>query len=100
MSRLSGWNLDVPRVRFTHHLRRFFPSLEEGPVEGETVAGVVRTLDRRYPGLAAYLVDDRGALRKHVNIFVGGELVVDRERLTDPTGSEEEVFILQALSGG
>lgn len=90
----------VPRVRFTHHLRRFFPTLEEGVVEGDTVAGVVRTLDRRYPGLAAYLVDDRGALRKHVNIFVGDDLIADRERLTDSTSPEAEVFILQALSGG
>lgn len=90
----------MPRVRFTHHLRRFFPALEEGPIEGETVADVVRGLDRKFPGLAAYLVDDRGSLRKHVNIFVQGEAVVDRVGLTDSTRSEDEVFILQALSGG
>jgi hypothetical protein len=81
-------------------LRRFFPALEEGRVGGETVAGVVRELDLRYPGLAGYLVDDRGALRKHVNIFVRGEPVADRNGLTDPTHPEDEVFILQALSGG
>jgi hypothetical protein len=90
----------MARVRFTHHLRRFFPALEEGSIEGDTVAGVLRGLDQRFPGLAAYLVDDRGALRKHVNVFVRGEPVVDRVGLTDPTRPEDEVFILQALSGG
>ncbi len=32
----------------------------------------------RHPGLAAYIVDERGALRKHVNIYVDSELVRDR----------------------
>jgi sulfur-carrier protein len=90
----------VPKVRFTPHLRRFFPKLEEGPVEGVTVAEVIRALDQKHPGLAAYLVDDRGSLRKHVNVFLREEPVRDRDRLSDGVAPSDEVFILQALSGG
>jgi hypothetical protein len=90
----------MPRVQFTRHLKRFFPALEEMDVPGETVADVVAALDRAHPGLAGYLLDDRGALRKHVNIFVGQDLVQDRARLTDPIPEGAVVFVMQALSGG
>jgi molybdopterin synthase sulfur carrier subunit len=92
----------VPRVELTPHLRRYFPSLPEAPfsLEGRTVAEVVRALDARYPGIGGYIVDDRGALRRHVNIFVGPSRVKDRDALSDGVADDGEVFILQALSGG
>jgi molybdopterin converting factor small subunit len=91
----------MPRVRFTRHLERFFPDLgEEEWVSAATVSEVVAGLDRLHPGLAAYIVDERGALRPHVNIFLGDSQVQDRERLADPVGDDDTVFILQALSGG
>lgn len=93
----------MPRVQFTRHLFRFFPALAaagEIQVAGETVAEVVAALDRRFPGLAGYIVDERGSLRKHVNIFVGSEFIRDRERLLDPVEPDSEVSIFQALSGG
>lgn len=90
----------MPRVRFTHHLRRYFPDLDEMDVPGDTVADVVRELDRRHPGLAAYLVDERGALRKHVNVFVDRELVRDRARLGDAVTAGSVLDVIQALSGG
>jgi sulfur-carrier protein len=97
---LVGYNPAVPRVQFTPHLRRFFPDLEDTEVEGATVADVVAALERRHPGLAGYIVDDRGALRKHVNIFVGETRIRDRSALTDAVARDAQVFILQALSGG
>lgn len=90
----------MPRVRFTNHLRRYFPDLEDLDVPGDTVAAVVRELDRRHPGLASYLVDERGALRKHVNVFVDQELVRDRARLGDAVSAGSVLDVIQALSGG
>jgi molybdopterin synthase sulfur carrier subunit len=90
----------MPRLRFTPHLRRFFPGLAECDLPASTVAETIRALDQLHPGLAGYLIDDQGSLRRHVNVFVRGELVRDRVRLTDATGPDDEVFILQALSGG
>lgn len=90
----------MPQVRFTRNLQRFFPGLQEEQVDGSTVAEVIAALDARYNGLASYLVDERGALRKHVNIFVNDELVADRTTLQDPVGEKCQVHVIQALSGG
>ena len=91
----------MPRVQFTSHLRRFFPDLgHDEEIAATTVAELVSALNDRYPGLADYVVDERGALRQHVNIFIGEERVRDRAGLSDPLDPRSQVFILQALSGG
>lgn len=90
----------MPSVVLTPHLRRFFDVPEGIRVEGETVAQVVAALDARWPGLAFYVTDERGSLRKHVAVWVDGRRVVDRERLSDPVETNARVTILQALSGG
>jgi sulfur-carrier protein len=90
----------MPQVRFTSHLSKFFPGLGPTAVAGGTVADVVAQLDEQYPGIAAYIVDDHGSLRKHVNIFVGESLVRDRAALGDAVGETDEIYVMQALSGG
>lgn len=91
----------MPQVTLTRHLQRFFPTLnvvEEVP--GATVREILDELDRRYPGFAAYIVDETGRLRRHVNVFVREEPIVDRDALTDAVGPNDKVHILQGLSGG
>jgi sulfur-carrier protein len=90
----------MPRVSFTPHLRRFFPNLDECDVDAATVRAVVDELERRHPGLASYIVDETGRLRRHVNIFVGDEPIYDRANLSDAVAADGRVFIAQALSGG
>ena len=91
----------MPQVKFTRHLQRFFPDLKlVETVPGQTVAEVVAALNARYPGLADYIIDERGALRRHVNIFIGETLIHDRRHLQDSVAEQDRVFILQALSGG
>lgn len=90
-------------VKFTRHLIRFFPQLEgaaSAEAEGETVAQIITDLNLRFPGLAEYIVDERGRLRKHVNIFLNEALIVDRDTLSDPVQSGDKLYIFQALSGG
>lgn len=50
--------------------------------------------------LRGYVVDERGSLRKHMSIFVDGELIVDRRELSDAVAPESEIYVMQALSGG
>jgi sulfur-carrier protein len=92
----------VATVELTRHLFAFFPHLEskEIEVEAETVAEVVREMERLAPGFSFYVCDERGRLRRHVNIFIGDERVADRERLSDSVAPGARVFIMQALSGG
>jgi len=90
----------MPLVRCTPHLQRFFPGLGEERVPGTTAAAAIAALDARYPGLARYVLDDQGALRPHVNVFIGKEPVRDRKGLSDPVAENAELTIMQALSGG
>jgi hypothetical protein len=90
----------MAHVTFTPHLQRFFPSLAECDIDGATVRAVIDELERRHPGLASYIVDEVGRLRRHVNVFVGDEPIRDREALSDPLTPGTRVFIVQALSGG
>lgn len=90
----------MARVQFTRHLRLHFPALADVDVPGRTLAEIVERLDELHPGLRGYLVDDRGALRMHVNLFVNEEILRDRAGLTDPVSDGDRVFVMQALSGG
>ena len=70
------------------------------PLAGSTVAEVLADLERRAPGIEFYVCDELGRLRRHVNIFVDGEMIVDRKRLSDRVSEGTRVLIMQALSGG
>lgn len=90
----------MPQVNFTSALKRFYPKLDKQIVAGETVAELLNTLDDRFPGLKDYVVDERGQLRQHVNIYIGDQLVQDTETLKDQVKETDEILIFQALSGG
>ena len=87
-------------VKFTTHLQRYFPTLTETPVQANTVAEAIRAINDVYPGIATYIVDERGTLRKHVIIFIDGEQIMDRTHLQDPVSEASQVYVFQALSGG
>jgi len=90
----------MAKVSFTSALKRFYPDLQPLELSVQTVAEVIPALEQRYPGLTDYLVDEQGQLRKHVNIFIGEQLVEDTIRLTDAVQENDEILIFQALSGG
>lgn len=90
----------MPKANFTYALKRFFPGIEETDVKSGTVKEILTELEIAYPGLSGYIVDDQGRLRQHVNVFVDGSLIKDREALSDEVGEKGEVYFMQALSGG
>ena len=47
-----------------------------------------------------YVLDDQGALRQHMMVFVDGQPVRDRKSLGDAVGEHAEIYVMQALSGG
>ena len=57
------------------------------------------TVFAQNPRLKSYIVDDQERLRKHVTIFLNGEMLTDR-RLNHPVGPTDEIYVFQALSGG
>ena len=89
----------MPRVTFTSNLRRLV-ECPPAEVPGTTVGEALEAVFARTPLLRGYIVDDQGALRRHVVVFVGGEPVRDRVRLTDKVAPGAEIAVMQALSGG
>ncbi|MBS1785035.1 MAG: MoaD/ThiS family protein [Acidobacteria bacterium] len=89
----------MPRVVFTGNLQRHVacpPS--EG--KGTTVREVLASVFAKYPKAEGYVLDEHGALRHHMVVFVDGVAVSDRARLSDSVGPHSEIFVMQALSGG
>ena len=90
----------MARVSFTYALKRFFPGIGTSEISGATVREILSNLEQNYPGLSSYIVDDQGRVRQHVNIFVNNQLIEDRIALSDQVGDRDEVYFMQALSGG
>ena len=98
----------MPRVSFTSHLSRHLDAEageageagETGETGGASVREVLESVFADNPRLRSYICDEQGALRKHVNIFVAGRPVADREGLTDAVAHSDEIHVMQALSGG
>jgi sulfur-carrier protein len=86
----------MPTVTFTPVLRRFL-RVNEMRVDGATVGAALAAIFAEHPALRGYVLDDQGALRRHVAIYVKGELV---RGLGDAVGEDDEIHVFQALTGG
>lgn len=89
----------MPRVSFTSNLARHRDA-SDATAEGGSVAEVLDGVFARDPLLRSYVLDDQGRLRRHVNVYLNGAMIADRRRLSDPVGADDEIYVLQALSGG
>lgn len=87
----------MARLIFSENFRRHLSQMPEH-AEADTVIAALRKA--MTPTDLSYVVDERGSLRQHINIFIDGETVIDRQGLTDPVGPDSEVCVMQALSGG
>lgn len=92
----------MPTVEMTRHLYRFFPQLENRTiaVPAGSVAEVLHAVNDMAPGFSDYVLDERGALRMHVNLCINDAVVIDRKTLSDRVPEDGTVYIFQALSGG
>jgi hypothetical protein len=89
----------VATVVFTPNLKRHVECPTED-VAGASVRAVLDTVFAQNPRLRGYVLDDQGALRKHMIVFVDGQQISDRDQLSDPVRPASEVYVMQALSGG
>ena len=86
-------------IALTPHLQSHV-DVDRREISGATVREALDSLFAENPRLKGYLLEDNGAVRKHVAVFLNGESVKDRAKLTDPLPPDGEIFIMQALSGG
>jgi len=92
-----GARLTVATVHLPSSLALVIPELPKvASVEGSTVAEVVRALDARWPGVADRVLDAGPAIRRHINVYVGGQPA----DLATPVPDGAVVHIIPAVAGG
>jgi molybdopterin converting factor small subunit len=83
-------------VRVRGPLKQRAGGRSEHAVEGSTVAELLRELERAHPSVGGWILDERGVVRRHINVFVNGERGTDGT----PVGPDDRVDVLPAISGG
>ncbi len=83
-------------VRVRDPLKKLAGGRSEHSVEGATVSELLRELERVHPAMGGWILDERGSIRRHINVFVNGELGDGETRV----GDSDFVDVLPAISGG
>jgi molybdopterin synthase sulfur carrier subunit len=65
-------------------------------LDGSTVAEVLEALEREHPGTRGWILDERGAIREHINVFVNKEYGAEDTAVT----ADDLLHVIPAISGG
>ena len=90
----------MAKVRIPTPLRGFTRNQEEVSASGATVGEVLKELERRFPGLGARLFDDKGAVRRYVNVFHNDEDIRFLQELETPVRDTDRITLIPAIAGG
>ena len=83
-------------VRLRGPLKRLAGGGTEHAVDAPTVGELLRALECAQPALSGWILDERGRVRRHINVFVNGEYGGE----DSPVGPDDRVDVLPAISGG
>ena len=86
----------MAHVRLRGPLRTLAGGRPDHQVPGATVGELLRALERSEPALRGWILDERGLIRRHINVYVGGEA----GREATAVGEDDRVDVLPAISGG
>jgi molybdopterin converting factor small subunit len=86
----------MPVVRLRAPLSELAGGNRELRLDGRTVGEILRALEREHPGTKGWILDERGMIREHVNVFVNR----DYGREDTAVGEEDRLHVIPAISGG
>jgi sulfur-carrier protein len=86
----------MPVVCLRGPLKRLAGDRSEHVVEGASVDQLLRELERAHPAASGWILDERGALRGHINVFVNGA----RSEQYAQVDADDRIDVLPAISGG
>jgi molybdopterin synthase sulfur carrier subunit len=81
-------------------LRRFTGGEGEVPADGASVRQVIEDLEKRHAGIRERLLDDKGEIRRFVNIYLNGDDVRFLESLNSKVKDGDDISIVPAIAGG
>jgi sulfur-carrier protein len=83
-------------VRLRGPLKTLAGGCGEHDLDGATVIELLRTLEDGHPALNGWILDERGQVRRHINVFVNGE----RGKEQTPVAERDRVEVVPAITGG
>lgn len=86
----------MPVVRLRAPLSELAGGKRELELDGSTVAEVLQALEREHPDVKGWILDERGHIREHINVFVNKEY----GREDTSVGASDRLHVLPAISGG
>jgi len=89
----------MAKVHFTSNLRRHVECAAV-EVEASVLDQALTQAFAKNQRLKTYVLDDQGALRKHMRILIDGQAITDLQTFKDPVRPGSEIWVMQALSGG
>jgi MoaD family protein len=87
-------------VRIPSPLQKLTNNQEEVQAEGTNIREVIDNLGKQFPGIKARICDEKGKIRKFINIYVNEEDVRFLQRDETPLKDGDEVSIIPAIAGG
>ena len=89
----------MPTVEFAPALTRHV-ACSPRQVQAPTLRLALECAFEAAPGMRAYVLDEQGAVRKHVAVFVNARMIASRGNLELPLQAADKVMVIQALTGG
>ena len=86
----------MPVVRLRAPLSELAGGNRELELDGSTVAEVLKALEREHPDTRGWILDERGAIREHINVFVNKEYGREDTSVTP----SDRLHVIPAISGG
>ena len=90
----------MPTVLIPTPLRKLTGELESVSAAGATIGEVIDHLEAAFPGIKERICDEAGAVRRFVNIYVGGEDIRFLDDKSTPVKEADEISIVPAIAGG
>jgi molybdopterin synthase sulfur carrier subunit len=81
-------------------LRRLTNNQDCVPATGATIGEVIADLERQFPGFKERLCDDKGELRRFVNLYLNDEDIRFAQGRLTPVKDGDEIAIIPAIAGG
>ena len=83
-------------VRLRGPLKGLAGGHNEHELDGATVVEVLRALEDDHPAVSGWILDERGQVRRHINVFVNGE----QAREQTAVGNADRLEVVPAITGG
>ncbi|AKF81469.1 molybdenum cofactor biosynthesis protein MoaD [Myxococcus fulvus 124B02] len=87
-------------IRIPSTMRTLTRNQADVVIPGATVREVLANLDASYPGMGSKLLDERGAVRRYVNVFLNEDDIRALSELDTPVQDSDRLTLIPAMAGG